>query len=61
MSVDVYQNGDYVVYQSEGSARYNLAKVLKSGKRKFIRGFRTLEEAKFVADAKERGGDRRLV
>ena len=47
------QNETYVIYQSEGSSRFNVAKKTKKGD-KFQRGFRTLEEARFFADNKGR-------
>ena len=46
----VYWSGDYVVYQNDGSSRFNLGKQTRSGKPKFIRGYGTREEAVFAAD-----------
>ena len=41
--------GHYIVYQSEGSSRYNVGKKKRDGKHKFIRGHATRAAAKFHA------------
>jgi bacillopeptidase F (M6 metalloprotease family) len=45
------QGGRFEVYQTEGSSRFNLRKVNKNGKGKFMRGYRTVEEARTVANS----------
>lgn len=52
----VYKSGNYEVYQSEGSSRYNVRKF-----KKFIRGYKTFEEAKFYVDNANSKPIKRLV
>jgi hypothetical protein len=51
----------YELYQSPGSSRWNVRSINKAGKAKFLRGFRTKEEAEFFRQSKERGANRKLV
>jgi len=51
----------YEIYQSPGSSRWNLRRVSKNGTPKFIRGYRTKEEAEAARAGKEREYKKALV
>jgi len=52
---------NYEIYQSEGSSRWNLRSINRNGKKKFIRGYATKEEAEFALGEKRKGVKRALV
>lgn len=51
----------YEKYQSEGSSRWNVRSISKTGKKKFLRGFRTEAEADFFISQKKMGVKRALI
>ena len=55
-------NTAWEIYQSEGSSRYNVrSRNIRTGKAKFMRGYKTYEEARSVVDSKAGGSKRVLV
>jgi hypothetical protein len=60
-TVNALKLSHYEIYQSPGSSRWNLRKVNRNGTTRFIRGYRTREEAEAAKAGKETQYKRALV